>query len=182
MDLDTLKHLIQTTSWFSNLGHAHPLEVSGIGISVEQWKQIFTFSTEAEFGLPYDATVLETIPFIDFDWLPTTVYQSDPIHKENLAEQARKEGKENAFKSARLEIFRLTQRALRGASEHPLFIVGSASSNLTGAARGAALFACRAAAAELVLGQPNFWCDIVLLYHAGNWPFGTTKSGDTLVL
>ncbi len=180
MNIATLKNLIQTTPWFSTLGQPYRPKEKVISVSGEQWTPFISALTEAEFGLLHDRIALETFPFADFDWLPTTIYDDDPVHKERLVEKARLEGREKDFKAVRVEIFRLTQVALRSASAHPLLVVGP--TDTTGAARGGALFACRAAAAELLVDQPGFWCDIILLYHAGHWPFGRMKSGEVVIL
>lgn len=180
MDLDTLKNLIQTTSWFSALGQAYPQKEGVISVNGDQWRPFIAALTGAEFGLPHNIMALEAFPFADFDWLPTNIYESDPFREEMLIVKGRWEEVESTYKAARLEIFKLAQVALRSATEHPLLKVGPA--NMAGSAREAALFACRTAAAELVLGRPDFWCDLVLLYHAGHWPFGTMKSGEVVVL
>jgi len=179
MDLDTLKQLIRTTSWFSALGETCPQQERVVCVSAEQWRQFKTASTGAEFGLPHDESVFEAFPFADFAWLPTSVYEVDPVPIERMRKKAREKGMEQEFKAVRLEIFRLTQITLRSVSEHHFHGIGP--TNMT-AARGAALFACRAAAAEIYSGLPDFWCDIVLLYHRGHWPFGRLESGEVVLL
>jgi hypothetical protein len=79
-----------------------------------------------------------------------------------------------------MEVFILAQVSLRGVSEHPLLVIGP--TKMTEPARAAALFACRAATGEALLGQPGFWCSAVRIYHTGHWPFGRTTSGSALVL
>ena len=150
-----------------------------LNVGPEQWTQFISALTGAEFGLSHNTTALKDFPFAEFEWLPD-IYSSDPFHEEMLIEERHQAGTEDIYKAVRLEILKLSQVALRSASEHPLLLIGPA--NLTGTARSAALFACRTAAAELVLSRPGIWCDIVLLYHAGHWPFGRMKSGEVTVL
>lgn len=180
MDLPELKRLVETANWFSNLGHAEPRAGIIPVTDVKQWKAFSTALSSAEFGLAHDEKALEAFPFGDMDSLPTTSGQEDPVHGNRLASLARQQDREAEFRTARLEFFKLAQQSLRPVRDHPLLKVGP--TNFNPAARGAALFACRMAASEIVVQEPGLWCSLVRLYHQGNWPMGTTSTGTLVVL
>lgn len=175
--LDEINRLIQTAAWFSNLGRAD----SGIPIrDLKAWQQFHAAAVSVEFSLPHDAAIFEKFPFSELEWLPTSRDQEDPIHGSGLVEIAEKLGITAPFKAARLEVTKLALTALRNIPESPWLKVGA--TDLTEAARGAALFACRAAASEAIIGQPGFWVALLAIYHCGNWPVGRVRLGEVVVI
>jgi hypothetical protein len=115
------------------------------------WRRFVAASAAADFGLAHDATVLDRPPFGDMEWLPGTADAEDPIHGRRLSILARQLGREREFREVRLEISRLTQKALRAAPEIPE--VNVEATRLEPVARGAALYAARMAASEIVVGS-----------------------------
>jgi hypothetical protein len=180
MDLAEMKSLVQSARWFSNLGHAVPLAGIIAVTDVEQWKAYSYGHARAEFGLPEQEDALDVFPFRDMEWLPTTQEQADPIHGSHLTTLAREQGSEEEFRAARLDVFRLAQRSLREVPTSPLLKLEHA--DYSEAARGAALFACRMAASEVVVKQSGFWCAVIPLYHQGHWVMGITPGRDLVVL
>ena len=107
----------------------------------------------------------------EWDWLPTTRGQPDPIHDPPLLP---------IDTSAELAAVKRSMVALRVVPDAvPAFIDGP--HDYTNAATGAVHFAVRMAAREITLGNPDRWCDIVRLYNAGSWPCGLTDSGGIVV-
>jgi hypothetical protein len=111
----------------------------------------------------------------DWDWLPTTMDQPDPIHA-TLADQVRDD---EVIRRERLRLHKLALVSLRHA-ENPLLRVGSV--DLTTAAKGAALFAVRMAVAEIMSNVEARWTVMVPLYAQGHWPCGLADDGCIVVL
>lgn len=178
MELDEVKRLVQEAQWFSNLGHAteSPGFVPVTGL--EEWAGFIGAGVRAEFDLPGGGTT--NGPLWRMDWLPTSPDQDDPVHGSALKALAEALGRSAEFRTARLEMHRLALVTLRGATEHPLLRLGA--TDLTQAASGAALFACRQAASEAVVSEPGFWCSLLPIYSRGNWPVGKTPTGEVVVL
>jgi hypothetical protein len=82
MTLHQLDTLIQSTHWFLNLGSAR--EEPGIVplSNLEQWRQYCLTSTASEFGLRVESGVLDEFRLSGMTFLPTEIYQADPIHGE----------------------------------------------------------------------------------------------------
>lgn len=133
LDLHTLKQLIQTAPWFSNLGDSSLHESGVVAVTSEQWRDYGGIATASEFGLRHDASILDSSPLKRFEWLPSTIGQEDLVHGHVLSEKAGKEGKASDYKAVRMEVFKLAQVSLRGASQHPLLVIGP--TNLTESAR-----------------------------------------------
>ncbi|MCW3060407.1 MAG: hypothetical protein JWQ02_2228 [Capsulimonas sp.] len=89
-------------------------------------------------------------------------------------------GREPEARAAGLEVYKLTLVSLRTMVDHPLLHFGP--DDLTNAARGAAAFAMRRAAIEIMLDTPGFWCSLAPYYFQGNWPAGTLPGGRVVVL
>jgi hypothetical protein len=180
MDLEHLKIFVQEAQWFTNLGHTSISPGVVVLSDPEQWKQFVRAGTGAEFGLPHNTAPLTTFPFGKLEWLPTSLGEIDPVHENALQTLAQTGGKTAELKAARLEVHKLALRSMRGMTKPPLLKVGG--TDLTEAARGAALFACRMAASEIGVEQPGFWCSLMPFYHAGHWPLGRVPSGEIVVL
>ena len=107
----------------------------------------------------------------EWDWLPTTRIMVDPIHRPSLTTIAKQSGRYSDYSIIVAEVYKLTLVSLRKMDDHnPLFRVDA--HNLAPAARGAALYAARIAAGEIVLEMPGFWCSIMPYYFNGYWPCG----------
>ena len=159
MNLDDLKTHITETSWFHNLGHCPPRE--GI-VTLEN----------AEF-LP-DEVADHLI------YLPSTADGEDFMRGAELKALAQSLGCEAEARAAGLEIYKLTLVSLRKKTEHPLLRFGP--HDLTNAAQGAATFAMRRAAIEIMLDACGFWRSVAPYYFQGNWPVGTLRDGRVVVL
>ncbi|MEZ6142227.1 MAG: hypothetical protein R3B84_16840 [Zavarzinella sp.] len=179
MTLDDLKRLIETANWFANLGKA--ITAPGlVPVTDSDWQRFMHATTCAEFGLPHGDSVFEKPLFWEMTWLPTANEETDPIHGCALEDAACHLNREDKFKAARIEAFRLALVSQRKVPELPALKVGATDSN--NPARMAGRFACRLAASEIVVDQVGFWCEMVRLFHKGHWPFGRLPSGEIAVL
>jgi hypothetical protein len=113
-------------------------------------------------------------------WLPSSWEQDDPIHGRSLEERSETLGKKQGFSQQSLAIYKTTLTALRKFDGHPALKMGP--HDFTEAARGAALFAVRRAAYEVLLGEPGFWCRLMKVYRAGHWPCGILPTKQVVVL
>jgi hypothetical protein len=157
MTFDELNVLIKETMWFSRLGEP------------DVDKAYIRISTLAP-GKIAD----------QMEWLPSSRDQDDPIHGRSLEQRAEALGKKQEFAKQSLEMYKTTLTALRKFEGHPALKVGP--HDFTEAARGAALFAVRRAAYEILLGEPRFWCRLMKIYHAGHWPCGLLPDKQIVVL
>jgi hypothetical protein len=158
MTLDELKQLVQEAQWFSKLG-SFP---GGEGQRVIR-----------DLAEPEEPD--------DWDWLPTTQTQTDPIHVVPLKQVAAAQGKAQDLHRHQMEVYRLALTSLRQVPDnHPPLCIGA--SNLAPAAKGAALFAIRMAVAEIITGAQGFWCALIPLYVGGYWPCGLDDEQRVVVL
>lgn len=183
MTLDELKRLIETADWFADLGTA--VAAPGVVPAADlAWRRYMGAATDAEFGSEFGsgrkAAEFEGLPLARMERLPTANDEVDPIHGRALEEAARALNREAELKAARIEVYRLALASQRGAPERPLLKVGATDSNE--AARMGGRYACRMAAAEIVVGRAGFWCAVVRLFHQGRWPLGRLPGGDVVVL
>ena len=157
MILDELNSLIRTATWFSNLG---------------------------EPDVPREFIRIPSLAGDDIshqmDWLPTSRGQDDPIHGHSLEQRAEVTGKKQEFWQQSLEVYQTTLVMLRKFEGNPILKVGP--NDFTEAARGAALFAARRAALEVLLGERGLWYRIMNVYHAGHWPCGILPNNRIVVL
>ena len=179
MSLDELKRLIQTAQWFANLGAAISAPKL-VWMTEPAWRRLTVAAMCAEFGLPYDPSIFDELPFAEMERLPTGNDEPDPIHGDSLDTAARELGREVEFKAARLDAFRSALASQRAFPDRPILKVGATDSNE--AARSAGRFACRMAASEIVVGQVGFWCEMVKLFHEGRWPLWRLPCGEVVVL
>jgi len=107
----------------------------------------------------------------EWDWLPTTFASLDPIHIPELSTVARQNGRYDDYRIVVKEVYKVALVSLRKMDDHNLLFRVDAS-NVAPAVRGAALFAARSAAGEIVLEIPGFWCSIMPYYFNGYWPCG----------
>lgn len=98
----------------------------------------------------------------DWDWLPTSRDQIDPIHPEMSADR-----------DAEMAAAKATLVSLRSVSESVASLVDGPH-DFNEAARGGAQFAARMAAREITNGVVGLWCDVVRLFSQGWWPCGLT--------
>ena len=116
----------------------------------------------------------------DWDWLPTDAREEDPIHGDSLRLLADSLGKQLERRETVREVYKLTLESLRKVGEsHPLFKLGP--HNILPAAKGAAAYAARMAATEIVVSRQGFWCGLIPLYVEGFYPCGCTKQGQVVV-
>jgi hypothetical protein len=166
--LDELNRLLRTAAWFNHLGE--PFGAIGC-VSID------TLAPWA--GEPTGDDTLEQIAD-DMSWLPTSRDEDDPIHGNSLEEAAEALGTKRDVARQSLEIYKTTLTALRRFDGHAVLKVGP--HDFAEAARGAALFAARRAAYEVLLGKPGLWCRLMAFYHAGHWPCGLLPDGRIVVL
>ncbi len=116
----------------------------------------------------------------DWDWLPTTQEQPDPVHGDAFVKVAADLGRAEQRKAAELTAARLTLAAMRPLPDH---IPGLAKGphDMSNAAKGAAVYAARMAAREITVERPGFWCDVLRLFHQGYWPCGRDSAGRLVV-
>ncbi len=128
-----------------------------------------------------DSLPLSAVASTDtWDWLPTSREQPDPVHRDTLAELVEAEGKTPERQQAELSAAKQAMTSLRRVPMcHPMLNDGP--HDYTTAARGAAVYAARMAAREIVAGFPGFWCQVMDLYHSGYWPCGRMDDGRLVV-
>jgi hypothetical protein len=158
--ISDLQEVIAQASWFTNLG-LFPAQPGYLPVKdLNAWKSD-----------PADNLMDTQGIAADMEWLPTTHGQEDPIHRNALQRKADQLGRYKAFKQTRLNINKTTLISLRSMNEHQvLFKVGP--DNYAIAAKGAALYAARQAAGEIVVDMQDFWCSLIPLYAKGHWPKG----------
>jgi hypothetical protein len=168
MTIDDLDCLVKETMWFSRLGEPD-VENACIRIStLAPWA-----------NQPTGDEALERVAD-QMDWLPSSRDQDDPIHGHSLEQRAEALGKKREFAQQSLGVYKTTLAALRNFEGHPALKVGP--HDFTEATRGAALFASRRAAYEILLGEPGFWCRVMKIYHSGHWPCGVLPNKQIVVL
>jgi len=155
LTLQDLSRIVRNAAWFSHVG---------------------------EFRERADATPLATVaPSEDWDWLPSSTDQTDPIYGEVMVEAAERLGKAAVRRDAELFIAKEVQASLRPIREkHPGLIDGP--HDFTLAAKGGARYAARMAAREIVAGRPGFWCRVISYYGEGFWPCGFFNDGRMIVV
>ncbi|REK17190.1 MAG: hypothetical protein DWQ37_06895 [Planctomycetota bacterium] len=164
MTLEELQELVKNAAWFSRIG-IQEVDAGYVQISsLDPWA-----------GGPSREQVAD-----EMDWLPSSRDQVDPIHAQSLEQKAQALGKEQEYSRRSLIVYKETLGALRSFDGHPLLRVGP--HDFTEAARGAAIYAARRAAYEILLGVPGFWCQIMQIYKRGHWPCGILPDGQVVVL
>lgn len=136
-------------------------------------------SLDAWANLPTGDDRLEEVADL-MDWLPSSRDQQDPIHGASLEERSDVMGKKDEFFRAGLGIHKLALASLRRFEGHPALVAGP--HDFTEAARGAALFASRRAAYEVLLSDCGFWCSVMRFYGQGHWPCGILSDRTIVVL
>lgn len=154
MTIDELASLIRDTDLFTSVG---------------------TFCSD-DLAVAY-ADVLDDD---NWNWLPTTHDQADPIHGASLIKIADERGIKEQRRQTEMKMAKLCTASLRPVPEkHPRLIDGP--HNLTPAAKGAAVFATRMAAREIVTDNQGTWCCILQYYSLGHWPCGRYPAGRLVV-
>ena len=116
----------------------------------------------------------------NWDWLPTTHNQTDPIHGRSLIKIADERGIDELRKRTEMKMAKLCMISLRAVPEkHPQLVDGP--HNLTPAPKGAAVFATRMCAREIVTDTRGTWCSILHYYALGYWPCGRYPHGRLVV-
>lgn len=175
MTIEDLASLVQSTKWFSKLGER--IDPASLDITFEQLPNMEAWSQVT--GMLANEPVPEIIER-GMEWLPTQRDMDDPIHGKLLEERCEQLGKKDEHSRRSLDIYKKALISLRSFEGHPALKVGP--HNFTEAARGAALFACRRAAYEVLLGHCNFWCSAMSVYADGHWPCGILPGGVVVVL
>jgi hypothetical protein len=168
--VEDLKVELAAISWFRRLGE--PLDEPGIArvANLEPWAGAPDAEEDEAARALADA----------MDWLPTTRNQEDPIYGKLLEGQAKALGRYEGVRQEDLEVYKAALVSLRSMRPHPLLEVGP--HKFTEAAKGAAAFAARRAALELIVNEPGFWCRAIFLYALGHWPLGVLPDRTIVVL
>jgi hypothetical protein len=166
--LEELEALLQETRWFENL--CMPMKDNG-------FVQIPSLAPWA--NLPTCNDKLEEIAD-EMIWLPSSRNQDDPIHGMSIEDRCEQLGKGKEYSRRSLELYKKASNSLRSFEGHPALQAGP--HNFTEAARGAALFAARRAAYEILLNHGGFWCSAMQVYKRGHWPCGLLADGIVVVL
>ncbi len=114
----------------------------------------------------------------DWDWLPTSHEQADPIHGDDLVTELRHKGNEQARREAELAMAKCVLSALRSVPDR-VSALNDGPHDFTIAAKSGAVYAARMSAREFLVGRPTTWCRVFQLFILGYWPCGwspTTKS------
>ncbi len=178
MTLPELKSRIPTIPWFSRVGEP-PGDPAALIL------RILPDSPTGDDGNSLRIALYQQEPSVEvsrtWDWLPTTHLDPDPIHGDALMRRAVELGLDGDRRTAELAVSQAVLGGLRPLPRpHPRLKTGR--HDLTEAARGAATYATRMAARELVTDAPGFWCSVMSLYSAGHWPCGITHESELVVL
>jgi hypothetical protein len=153
--LDHLSKLISDAKWFSRAG---------------------TF-----IARPGMFAVRDFNEFDDWDWLPTSREQVDPVHGAALLAEIEKSGNSSRRREAEMAAVRQVLISLRPvADRHSALVRGP--DDLTTAAKAGAQYAARMASREVIAHCQGLWCDAVALYAEGFWPCGLTHVDHELVV
>lgn len=114
------------------------------------------------------------------EWLPSSREQDDPVYGHSLEQRGEALGIMQELSQESLKVYKIALTALRRCDGHAALKAGP--HDFTESARGAALFAVRRAAYEVLLGEPGFWCSLMKLYYAGHWPCGILPNKQIVVL
>lgn len=118
---------------------------------------------------------------LDWDWLPTSRDDRDPVHGDSLLQRAKELGCDTERRTAEMAASQVVLNGLRSLPRpHPKLRIGR--NNLTESARGGAMFAVRMAVRELITDSNGFWCSVIPVYVSGRWPCGITTGGKLVVL
>ncbi len=155
MSLDTLKTQIARAAWFSRCG---------------------------QFPGELDAVSLATVSGTDdWDWLPTSCEQVDPIHGDRLVNELDGAGNQRTRRALELEISKRVLTALHSVPDR-LPALTDGPHDFTTAAKSGAVFAARMAVRELMIAHPATWCRVIDLFVAGYWPCGWSKKRAVIVV
>lgn len=168
MTIEELETLVIEAAWFEHL--AEPLDVGNI-------VQIPNLHPWA--GIPTNNERFEKLAD-QMVWLPSSRDQEDPFHGESLERRSEQLGAKGAHAQKSREIYKRTLASLRSFDSHIILKVGP--HDFAGAARGAALFAARKAAYEILVDECGIWCDIMNLYKQGHWPCGVLSTREIVVI
>lgn len=159
MTIDELKQIIQAANWFAALGNFQEREGMIALRTLEAWR------SEDAVVDPFHEHVADQM-----QWLPVQSSELDPIHGDTLKRLAHQLGREDDLRKLSFDIYKQTLAALRDVPEKPLLRIGPHNFNLP--ARNAAAYAARMAASEICTDRQSFWCSLILVFGAGNWPCG----------
>ncbi len=112
----------------------------------------------------------DVIESSNWDWLPTTRDQIDPVTFDLVCIDRRCE----------LDAAKSVLISLRSISDNDLRLVAGAS-NMMPAAKGGAQYAAVRAAREISNGTDGFWCKCMRYYSLGWWPLGICDDGSLVV-
>jgi len=168
MTIEELETLVWATHWFEHLCESmvnyEYVQIPSLG----PWTKLSTGDTK-----------LQRIAD-QMDWLPSSKDEVDPIYGKSLEERCEQRGKKEESSRFSLDISKKALVSLRRFEGQPSLKVGP--HNFTEAARGAALYACRRAAYEVLLGDCGFWCSAMSVYRQGRCPCGILPNGVMVVL
>ena len=168
MTLEELESILHEARWFEHL--CEPL-------ATNQFVQIRSLAPWT--NLPTDDADVAEIAN-QMDWLPSSRDQDDPIHGKSLEKRSEQLGKEEEHSRRSLDTYKKALASLRTFNGHPALKVGA--HDFTEVARGAALFASRRAAYEILVGDCGFWCSAMIVYGQGHWPCGILPNRSMVVI
>jgi hypothetical protein len=123
--------------------------------------------------------VRELDPFLaddsELQWFPDDPSVTDPIHADDLETLAMDRGLTANVRMATLTTVKNARISLRSMADQRPILVGE--QDLSERAKECALYACRRATSELVLGRSGFWAGLIPLYRVGHWPIGRMPDG-----
>ncbi len=140
--------------------------------------RVIVLSNLAPWGDEENASEVDLRIADEMSWLPTTRDQEDPFYLGGIDSIATDPEKLTAAKDYRTSVYKALLAKLRGADFSHM---KAGPTNFTQAAKGAAAFAFRNAATEIVFGIEGKWVEIAEIYLKGHWPCGITKTGELVV-
>ena len=117
----------------------------------------------------------------DWEWLPTSRDQIDPINKNKMLTNATELIGEVERRRIEMSIAKEVMKSMRGLPTNVPGLI-SGNDNYTEAAKAAAVFAARMACREAILNQLGFWHNVMHEYSKGFWPCGIDKKGALIIL
>ena len=101
-------------------------------------------------------------------WLPTTHDSEAPAFDAAILGEIRERGQGELARRLGLQAATEAMRVSRALTTVPAMKLGA--DDLLPADRGAFVYACRRAAAEIVLEREGVWARVLRWYGAGRWP------------
>jgi len=116
-----------------------------------------------------------------WDWLPTSRDQEDPIHGQSMKLKAAEIVGDNERHKLEMAAAQAVFKSMRGLPES-LKALRDGPHDYTVAAKAGAVYAVRMASREIIAGSSGFWCQVVREFAKGQWPCGVDGEKQLVIL